>query len=269
MGFLKDWNPITGKLNPLKTTKDNWVDFRDTLSTLALPGTSISAGDNGLIGDSFSAGSSFADAMVPQRVQDLALAQDWTLREGANQAADDPWWALTHRDRLITPMGSASDSLYDQYEAETGGDATRAKTFGKIGDSIAGIFAGGTLGELSGLSSTFGSGAEGMQEAFSGGSAMGAGETGAGGGLLEGAGGAASQAANLGSGLLQPPEQPPPPQPMQPMQQDPQAQQRRAALLQQEMQIQALRQKPNKTPEEWAMLKQMSEQRGLLGGYLA
>lgn len=268
MNFFEEWNPITGKLNPLKTTKDNWVDLRDTLTTLALPGTSISPEHNGLIGDTFSAGGTFADKMVPDRVQDLALAQDWTLREGANQVMDDPWWALTHRDRLITPMGSASDSLYKQYEDETGRDATRAKTFGKIGDTIAGIYAGGALADTTGLSGLWNGG---MNEAFSGGSALGAGETGASGGLLSNSGTTAN-AAIAGLGLMQQGQPQMPPSAMQPspaVTPDPQAQQRRAAILQQQMQIQQLRQKPNKTPEEWALLKQLTEEGGLLGGYLA
>jgi hypothetical protein len=35
--------------------------------------------------------------------------------------------------------------------------------------------------------------------------------------------------------------------------------------MQQEMQIQALRQKPNKTMEEWRQLQQLVENQGLLG----
>lgn len=111
-------------------------------------------------------------------------------------------------------------------------------------------------------------GAQGMGSSgsISGGATMGAGE----GGTAAAAGGsnagAYMGAANAGGGLLGAggqPQQGPPAQFSQPV--DVQAQQRRQMMMQQQMQLQALRQKPNKTPEEWAMLQRETKNQGLLG----
>lgn len=103
--------------------------------------------------------------------------------------------------------------------------------------------------------------------AFSGGSALGAGEGGAGsGGLLGGGGGAAASAGgNFGGQLLQQGQkQSGTPAQMQP--QDQQAQQAARLRMLQEMQLQQLRHKPNKTLEEWQQLQMATKNQGLLGG---
>lgn len=107
---------------------------------------------------------------------------------------------------------------------------------------------------------------EGLGEAFSGGSAFGGGEGGAtGGGLLAGGeGGAVGAGANYGAQLMQKPQPMQQAPAMQPK--DPQAEQRARMAMLQQMQLQQLRQKPNKTLEEWQMLQQATKNQGLLGG---
>lgn len=181
------------------------------------------------------------------------------------------WGGITGKDYepIINVFGSPAgggglgmDKSGGQYgrAQEQGIDTNSAEKFFTTGDAIAGIFGGGSLLDASGLS-TAGSG---MSEAFSGGSAMGAGETGASGGLLGGS--EVGAGLTTGAGLLQPQEQPQQQPAAQMQAPDPQAQQRAAMKMQQAMMIQQLRQKPNKTLEEWAMLQRMTENQGLLGG---
>ena len=151
------------------------------------------------------------------------------------------------------------------------GEVGQGQTFFGIGDTIAGIYGGSALGSAAGLGEG-GSTANGMQEAFSGGSALGSGEGGAGSGILSGfsgtAGGSAStygNMANAGAGMMSR-NQPQMGQNTVVMQApDPQAEQRRRIQMLQETQLQQLRQKPNKTMEEWQMLQQATKNQGLLG----
>lgn len=141
----------------------------------------------------------------------------------------------------------------------------------------AGGYAGDQLGALGGSSGSMSPATSGYGEAVNGvlpevtvtGSQGAAPAASSGGGLLSGfggeAGGGGSSFAQQGMGLLnqgQPQQQQAPAQ-FSPQQKDPRAQQMARMRMEQEMRMQALRQKPNKTLEEWRMLQQ---QPGLLGG---
>lgn len=165
----------------------------------------------------------------------------------------------------MTKLGSAyrGKQVYDRLKA--GEDPFSRSFIGNVAqdqyDNISGAFkenwpvlafmGGGYL-------SDYGSG---LSEAFSGGSALGSGEGGAAGGLLEGG---AGTAAGLGGNMLGGQQQQQPAQMMAQPNND-QARQRALIQMQNEMQAQALRQKPNKTLEEWEQLRKLTENKGLLG----
>lgn len=204
------------------------------------------------------------------------------------------WSQLTGKDYdpIINMFGSPAGGGewgFDRYggtygRAEEAGVDTQVgrRVFG-IGDAIAGFYGGSAAGEaLGGIGGTTAGAPDGSGLAIgSDGSIVSVGTPGSEAltnsasspGLLSGFTGGANgsgstfgSAAKSGAGLLGSAQQQPQAAPMQQAQPvDVQAQQAARIRMQEQMQLQALRQKPNKTMDEWMQLQKASRNQGLLG----
>ena len=216
----------------------------------------------------------------------------WRLAYGSvDPASTWVWNKITGKDdkplinSLGSPMGGGGAGLSKnggvyadaKTDGQSKGSIRMGKTFFTIGDTIAAYEGGGALmGAMGG-----GSGAAAGGDAAAGGEDAGLalGNTGTGGlfgstggstastggGAMSTYGGGAAKAAGglLAQGQTQP--QSAPQQQMAMQQPDVQAQQASQIRLQQEMELQALRQKPNKTMDEWMQLQKATHNQGLLG----
>lgn len=174
---------------------------------------------------------------------------------------------------LNKATGSNYEPLVDQMGGAYGGH-----TFSMFGKKDGGVYqraeeagidtgAGGAAQDLAHVVAGLYAGnyAQGQAQGLNGSFSMGPGESSGGSGLLS-SGGNASKYANFGTGLLQQ-GQPQPASAPQAMTQprDVQAEQAARIKLLQEMQLQSLRQKPNKTLDEWQQLQAATRNQGLLG----